>query len=143
MTPEERVLKSYFERLSAFQVEKSRVIAIEFESQNAELAARVANTIAEDYIVLQQAAKQDQTRNAGMWLAGEIESLRKKVAEAEAKVEKYRCQHQSVHRHQQHDAVEPAARRIQRPARRRSCAEVGRRSQGAAHPRGFEIGRAH
>src|SRR3954470_13217054 len=29
-TPEERVLKSYFERLSAFQVEKSRVIAIEF-----------------------------------------------------------------------------------------------------------------
>lgn len=90
MTPEERVLKSYFDRLSAFQVEKSRVIAIEFESEDAELAARVANTIAEEYIVLQQAAKQDQTRNAGVWLAGEIESLRKKVAEAEAKVEKYR-----------------------------------------------------
>ncbi|MGD9770059.1 MAG: Wzz/FepE/Etk N-terminal domain-containing protein, partial [Pseudolabrys sp.] len=31
MTPEERVLKSYYDRLSAFQVEKSRVIAIEFE----------------------------------------------------------------------------------------------------------------
>ena len=31
MTPEERVLKSYFDRLQAFQVEKSRVIAIEFE----------------------------------------------------------------------------------------------------------------
>jgi len=91
MTPEERVLKSYYERLSAFQVEKSRVIAIEFESEDAELAARVANSIAEEYIVLQQAAKQDQTRNAGVWLAGEIESLRKKVAEAEAKVEKYRA----------------------------------------------------
>ena len=91
MTPEERVLKNYFDRLSAFQVEKSRVIAIEFESQNAELAARVANTIAERYIVLQQSAKQDQTRNAGTWLAGEIESLRRKVAEAEAKVEKYRA----------------------------------------------------
>src|SRR5262249_19065014 len=34
MTPEERVFKSYFDRLSAFQVEKSRVIAIEFESQD-------------------------------------------------------------------------------------------------------------
>ena len=90
MTPEERVLKSYYDRLSAFQVEKSRVLAIEFESQNAELAARIANTIAEGYIVLQQSAKQDQTRNAGTWLAGEIENLRKKVAEAEAKVEKYR-----------------------------------------------------
>ena len=32
MTPEERVFKSYYERLSAFEVEKSRVIAIEFES---------------------------------------------------------------------------------------------------------------
>ncbi len=42
------------------------------------------------YLVLQQAAKQDQTRTAGVWLSGEIESLRKKVAEAEAKVEQYR-----------------------------------------------------
>ncbi len=90
MTPEERVLKSYFDRLQAFQVEKSRVIAIEFESEDAELAARVANAIAEGYLVLQQAAKQDQTRAAGSWLAGEIESLRKKVADAEAKVEQYR-----------------------------------------------------
>jgi polysaccharide biosynthesis transport protein len=90
MTAEERVLKSYFERLQAFQVEKARVIAIEFESEDAELAARVANAIAEGYLVLQQSAKQDQTRAAGSWLAGEIDSLRKKVAEAEAKVEQYR-----------------------------------------------------
>jgi uncharacterized protein involved in exopolysaccharide biosynthesis len=34
MTAEERVYKSYYERLSAFQVEKSRVIAVEFESQD-------------------------------------------------------------------------------------------------------------
>jgi Mrp family chromosome partitioning ATPase/capsule polysaccharide export protein KpsE/RkpR len=91
MTPEERVLKTYYDRLTVFQVEKSRVIAIEFESEDAELAARIANTVAEEYIVIQQATKQDQTRNAGVWLSGEIESLRKKVAEAEAKVEKYRA----------------------------------------------------
>jgi uncharacterized protein involved in exopolysaccharide biosynthesis/Mrp family chromosome partitioning ATPase len=91
MTPEERVLKSYFDRLQAFQVEKSRVIAIEFESEDAELAARVANAIAEGYLALQQTVKQDQTRAAGSWLAGEIETLRKKVADAEAKVEQYRA----------------------------------------------------
>jgi succinoglycan biosynthesis transport protein ExoP len=89
-TPEERVLRSYFDRLSAFQVEKSRVIAIEFESQDPELAARVANAIAEGYLVLQQAAKQEQTRAASQWLAGEIDRLRKIVAESEAKVEEYR-----------------------------------------------------
>jgi uncharacterized protein involved in exopolysaccharide biosynthesis/Mrp family chromosome partitioning ATPase len=90
MTPEERVFKSYFDRLSAFQVEKSRVIAIEFESQDPELAARAANAIAEGYLVLQQAAKQEQTRAAGAWLSGEIDRLRSRVAEAEAKVEQYR-----------------------------------------------------
>jgi polysaccharide biosynthesis transport protein len=88
--PEERVLKSYFDRLSAFQVEKSRVIAIEFDSIDPELAARAANTIAESYLVLQQAHRQDQTRAAGQWLSGEIMSLRAKVADAEAKVEEYR-----------------------------------------------------
>src|SRR5216684_5557642 len=47
MTPEERVFKSYYDRLAAFQVEKSRVIAIEFESQDPELSAQVSNAVAE------------------------------------------------------------------------------------------------
>ncbi len=89
-TPEERVLKSYFDRLAAFQVEKSRVIAIEFDSEDPELTAQAANAIAEGYLVLQQSAKQDQTRAAGLWLSGEIENLRSKVAEAESRVEQYR-----------------------------------------------------
>src|SRR5688572_7672304 len=74
-TPEERVHRSYMERLVAFQVDKSRVIAIEFESQDPVLAAQIANAIAEGYLVLQQAAKQEQSRAAGEWLAGEIETL--------------------------------------------------------------------
>ena len=40
---------------------------------------------------MQQSAKQDQTRAAGNWLAGEIDKMRTKVAEAEAKVEEYRA----------------------------------------------------
>ena len=38
MTPEERVLESYYERLHAFAVDKSRVISIEFQSADPELA---------------------------------------------------------------------------------------------------------
>src|SRR5713101_208713 len=90
MAPEERVFKSYYDRLSAFQVEKSRVIAIEFESQDPELSAQVANAVAEAYLVLQQSAKQEQTRAAGSWLSGEIDRLRTNVAQSEAKVEQYR-----------------------------------------------------
>ena len=91
MSPEERTLESYYDRLNVYAVEKSRVIAIDFSSANPDLAARVANAVAETYLTMQQAAKQDQTRAAGNWLAGEIDKLRSKVAEAEAKVEEYRA----------------------------------------------------
>jgi exopolysaccharide transport family protein len=90
MTPEERVLEAYYERLTVFPVDKSRVISIEFQSADPELAARVANAVADNYLALQQTARQDQTRAAGRWLSGEIDVLRRKVAEAEAKVEDFR-----------------------------------------------------
>ena len=90
MTPEERVLEAYYERLTVFPVDKSRVIAIEFQSSDPEFAAKVANTVADVYLSVQQSARRDQTRAAGKWLSGEIDVLRMKVAEAEAKVEEFR-----------------------------------------------------
>jgi uncharacterized protein involved in exopolysaccharide biosynthesis len=90
MTPEERVLDAYFSRLTAYAVNKSRVIVIEFQSRDPELAARIANSIADGYLVLQMSARQEQAKAAGQWLSGEIDSLRKKVADAESRVEDFR-----------------------------------------------------
>ncbi|HVV41144.1 MAG TPA: exopolysaccharide transport family protein [Nitrobacter sp.] len=90
MTPEERVLDAYNERLTAYAVDKSRVIVVEFQSRDPELAAKVANSIADNYLILQQSARREQAKAAGQWLSGEIDNLRKKVADAEAKVENFR-----------------------------------------------------
>jgi uncharacterized protein involved in exopolysaccharide biosynthesis/Mrp family chromosome partitioning ATPase len=90
MTPSERVLDAYYERLTAYAVDKSRVIVIEFQSRDPELAARVANSIAEGYLVLQQAARQQQAKSASQWLLGEIDSLRQKVSDAESRAEDFR-----------------------------------------------------
>jgi succinoglycan biosynthesis transport protein ExoP len=90
MTPEERVLDAYFDRLTAYAVDKSRVVVIEFQSRDPELAARVANSIAEGYLIMQQGARQNQAKSAGQWLSGEIDGLRKKVADAESRVEDFR-----------------------------------------------------
>ncbi|MEZ5764864.1 MAG: exopolysaccharide transport family protein [Xanthobacteraceae bacterium] len=92
LSAEERVLEAYYDRLAVYAVDKSRVIVVEFQSGDPDLAARVANAIAEGYLTMQQGAKQDQARSAGQWLSGEIEGLRKKVAEAEARVEDFRGQ---------------------------------------------------
>src|SRR5213078_5192984 len=78
MTPEERVLDAYFERLTVYAVDKSRVIVVEFQSRDPELAVRVANSIAEGYLVVQQGARQEQAKSAGQWLSGEIDNLRRK-----------------------------------------------------------------
>jgi len=90
MTPEERVLDAYFDRLTAYAVDKSRVIVVEFQSRDPELAARIANSIVDGYLVLQQDSRQAQAKSASQWLSGEIESLRHKVADAESRVEDFR-----------------------------------------------------
>ena len=55
--PEERVLKKMREKLNVYSVEKTRIIAIEFSSEDAKLAAAIPNAIADAYIAGQGAAK--------------------------------------------------------------------------------------
>jgi succinoglycan biosynthesis transport protein ExoP len=89
-SPEERVLEKYYDRLLVFPVARSRIVSVEFTSQDAALAAKAANTIAETYLEFQEQAKQENARSASNWLSTTIEPLRKRVAEAEARVEDYR-----------------------------------------------------
>ncbi len=91
MTHEERVLTAYYDRLTVSPLEKSRIINIDFLSEDPELAARVANAIADAYLVRSREAKQEQAQSAGQWLAGQIEGMRQKVEAAEAKVEEFRA----------------------------------------------------
>jgi uncharacterized protein involved in exopolysaccharide biosynthesis/Mrp family chromosome partitioning ATPase len=90
LTPEERVLEAYYERFTAYAVDKSRVIVVEFQSRDPDLAARVANSIAEGYLVLQQDARQDQAKDAVKFYTGRIDELRKEVSQAESRVEDFR-----------------------------------------------------
>ena len=122
MTPEERTLDAYYDRLNVYPVEKSRVIVIDFLSENPELAARVANAIADAYIERQRVAMQEQARAAGEWLAGQIESMRKKVADFGGAGRNVPRQIQSPGRTQRHHTLGPAARRSQRATGRRAHA---------------------
>ena len=91
MTPEERVLDAYYDRLTVSPLEKSRVITIDFQSEDPELAAQVANAIADAYLERQRGVKQDQAKTAAQYLSSQIEPLRRKVVDAEGKVEAYRA----------------------------------------------------
>jgi uncharacterized protein involved in exopolysaccharide biosynthesis/Mrp family chromosome partitioning ATPase len=91
LSPEDRVLASYYERLTVLPIDKSRVIQVEFQSRDPDLAARVANAVVDTYFSIQRSARLEQTRSASQWLLTEIEKLRPKVAEAESAVENFRA----------------------------------------------------
>lgn len=90
--PEERVLTKMREKLNVYRVEKSRVIVIEFSSENPRLAAEIPNAIADAYISVQGNANIESNSAATDWLAPEIADLSKRVKDAEAKVASYRAQ---------------------------------------------------
>ena len=91
VAPEERVLKTFREKLQVYQVEKSRVIGLNFTSEDPKLAAAVPNKMAQVYLAMQSGAKLDTDSEAARWLEPEIASLREKVSEAEKKVADYRA----------------------------------------------------
>lgn len=90
-TPEDRVLEKYYDNLLVFPVARSRIINIEFQSRDAELAARAANTIAAVYLESLETAKKDSARGASSFLGAQIIPLRQRVQEAEARVEEFRA----------------------------------------------------
>lgn len=89
--PEERVQERFFDRLAVYPAGKSRILTFDFRSQDPQLAARGANVVADVYLASLEAAKIDTARSASTWLGGNIDGLRTKVAEAEAKVEAFRA----------------------------------------------------
>ncbi|MER8574783.1 exopolysaccharide transport family protein [Mesorhizobium sp. M1338] len=89
---EERVLKKMHEKLNVYGVEKTRIIAIEFSSEDPRLAAAIPDAIAAAYIAGQGAAKLESNNAAADFLAPEIADLSKQVKDAEAKVAAYRSQ---------------------------------------------------
>lgn len=93
VSPEQQVLDAYFDRLTVYAVEKSRVIAVEFVAGDPVVAARVANALVREYLAVQGEAKVSTSTDASVWLESEITGLRAKVAEAEAKVEQWRASH--------------------------------------------------
>ena len=91
LPPEERVLKEFQKKLQVYQVEKSRVIAMQFTSEDPKLAAAIPNAMAKVFLSLQSGAKLDSNSEASRWLEPEIANLREKVRDAEAKVAGYRA----------------------------------------------------
>lgn len=88
---EERVLKHYYENLEIYRLEGSRVIAVDYTSENPVLSAKVANTIVDEYLAVQSSAKRETTELASAALEPQIQELRKDVQAARKAVSDFRA----------------------------------------------------
>lgn len=84
------VIDAHLDKLGIARVGRSRVIAISITLANPALAASVANTVADLYIVEQLEAKFEATRRATEWLNERLTGLRQAVQKSEREVETYR-----------------------------------------------------
>jgi succinoglycan biosynthesis transport protein ExoP len=91
LTPEERILETYFDRLTVYSPTKTRVLTIEFQSRDPDLAARAANTIADLYLDAQAGAKRESARVAATALANQLTEIKVRLADAEARAEAFRA----------------------------------------------------
>ena len=87
---EARLIHPYLSRLSINPVKNSRLVNINFESYDPELAARIANTHAKHYIEHSWERKFDTTQDAVQWLKQQIKGVRKKLEVSEEELQHYR-----------------------------------------------------
>jgi succinoglycan biosynthesis transport protein ExoP len=77
------ILGAFLGGLSVKRVPNSRLIQVEFEAEDPQLAAQIVNAHLQNYIEQNFRSKYDATTQASNWLSSELEELRIKVEKSE------------------------------------------------------------
>jgi polysaccharide biosynthesis transport protein len=89
-------LAQFNKNLTVSRIGISYAIEIDFESRYPDLAAEMANAIADVYIELQRTTEYDAARRASDWLEGRIPELRAKSEDVQRAVVEYKHEHNIV-----------------------------------------------
>jgi succinoglycan biosynthesis transport protein ExoP len=85
----QRTLDRFQDRLEVTPIRRSRLLTISFESQDPELAARVVNTIASDYMEQSLKVRWDASQRASEWLTRQLADLKTKLEISENELQTY------------------------------------------------------
>jgi capsular exopolysaccharide synthesis family protein len=85
----QRVLERFEDQLSINPINRSRLVAVQFDSQDPELAARVANSLAENYVEQNLDARWAATQKAADWLSHQLLGVKSKLENSEEQLQNY------------------------------------------------------
>jgi succinoglycan biosynthesis transport protein ExoP len=89
-------LAQFDKSLNVSRVGVTYAIEIDFESRYRDLAAKIANAVADVYIDLQRSTENDAARRASDWLEERLPGLRAKSEDAQKAVVEYKHEHNIV-----------------------------------------------
>src|SRR5262245_49394756 len=90
------ILENFEKRLAVRRIGTSYVLEIRFRARNPDLAAQVANAVADAYIVDQLEAKYQATRRASVWLQDRLRELRQQASTAERAVVDFKAKNKII-----------------------------------------------
>ena len=83
------ILRAFLSGLSVMHIPRSRTVEIRYLCGNADLAAQIANTLAQTYMEMNFRTKYQSTRQASEWLSKELAGLQTKVEKSEQQLINY------------------------------------------------------
>src|SRR6267142_5923060 len=85
----ERVLERFQDRLTIDPLARSRLVSVNFDSRDSDLAAQVANTLASDYIEQSLEARWGAAQTAAEWLSQQLTGVKGKLEKSEDDLQDY------------------------------------------------------
>jgi capsular exopolysaccharide synthesis family protein len=89
----QRVLERFQDQLTIDPVNRSRLVTVRFDSRDPELAARVVNTLAADYVDQSLEARWQATQKAAEWLTQQLVGVKAKLEKSEDELQSYARHH--------------------------------------------------
>jgi len=91
-----KLIDAFKKKLDVELTPKTRMLAISYEDPDPQLAAKVATTLANNYIDYNFRQKYDATRQASGWMEQQLDELKAKVEASQQALVEYERQHQLV-----------------------------------------------
>ena len=82
-------VKHFIDNIDVTPVRHSNLVEVSFYSEDAELAARIANQLSSDYIDQNLQVKWDETIKASEWLSGQLVGLKAKLEKSDDALQSY------------------------------------------------------
>jgi capsular exopolysaccharide synthesis family protein len=82
-------VKYFLDNIEVSPIRRSNLVELSFYSEDAELAARIANQLSSDYIDQNLQVKWDETIKASEWLSGQLVTLKAKLEKSEDALQSY------------------------------------------------------